>query len=285
LQEFSKYFSLKNPRYIDPQKKKNFENLSSMTKNLNFYIQNRIQKTLLRIGTTENYINLCVELNVSQLNEPDRIFEKHHRIPRFAGGSDEPNNIVLLTPRQHVLTHLLRYLEFGDKNDFLAYVFRKATSTVDLSSHGKRMAYLNKQNRQTFLDPNFQSEQGKKGGMKSGSLNTLLQQQARRKVGTKWGPIVGRSNQSDDFKSRLSQWMLFFHSETGTEIVVPPQRSAAEIFQYLHKEADRLERAHIFPQELVERAKKGGSMYNLIRGKRKQIYGWSIVAFFSLETD
>lgn len=34
-------------------------------------------------------------------------YEKHHIVPRAVGGSDDPENVVLLTPREHYMAHLL----------------------------------------------------------------------------------------------------------------------------------------------------------------------------------
>lgn len=46
---------------------------------------------------------------------------KHHIIPRHAGGSDDPSNLVELTVEEHAQAHLDRYNELGDKYDLLAY--------------------------------------------------------------------------------------------------------------------------------------------------------------------
>lgn len=250
-----------------------------MTKNqtkLNQYIRNRAQKKFFHSGTTEKYIQSCSSFNETIKDQPNIVFEKHHILPRFAGGTDDVENIILLTPRQHILVHLLRYLELGQKQDFRAYVLRKATKNVDLSSHGKRMAEYHKQNKTTFWDSQFQSEQGKKGGKKGGSAKTPLQQKARSKVGTKWGSIVGLSNQSDHLKEVLSYIMVFSHEE-GVQIIVPVCKSAAAVFDYLHNEMVALGKEHLFSKELVKKAKGGGPFYGLIRGKKKKISGWSII--------
>jgi hypothetical protein len=138
------------------------------------------------------------------------------------------------------------------------------------------MVEYNKQNQTTFWDPQFQSEQGKKGGKKGGSAKTQLQQEARSKVGIKWGPIVGVSNQSDHLKEVLSHVMVFSHEE-GVEVVVPVCKTAAAVFDYVHNEMVALGKEHLFSKELVKKAKGGGPMYGLIRGKKKKIHGWSII--------
>ena len=44
-------------------------------------------------------------------------FHKHHIQPRYLGGSDDENNLVLLHPIDHAIWHLVRYKMFGDIND------------------------------------------------------------------------------------------------------------------------------------------------------------------------
>ena len=40
-------------------------------------------------------------------SKPDGYTEKHHIVPRSLGGSDDPNNLVVLTAREHCIAHLL----------------------------------------------------------------------------------------------------------------------------------------------------------------------------------
>jgi len=46
---------------------------------------------------------------------------KHHVIPKHMGGTDNPENIVELTPRQHAKAHLNLYKKFGKKEDLCAF--------------------------------------------------------------------------------------------------------------------------------------------------------------------
>lgn len=42
---------------------------------------------------------------------------KHHVIPRCLGGSDDPDNLILLSPYDHALTHAMDFLEGGPMFD------------------------------------------------------------------------------------------------------------------------------------------------------------------------
>lgn len=46
---------------------------------------------------------------------------KHHIIPRHAGGTDDPSNIIELTVEQHAEAHRLLYEQHGRLGDYLAW--------------------------------------------------------------------------------------------------------------------------------------------------------------------
>jgi hypothetical protein len=45
---------------------------------------------------------------------------KHHKIPRHAGGTDDPSNIVEVSVSEHAELHFALYLEYGRWQDWLA---------------------------------------------------------------------------------------------------------------------------------------------------------------------
>ena len=45
----------------------------------------------------------------------------HHILPRHMGGTDEPSNLVEVTPEQHAELHLALYLEHGRWQDWVAF--------------------------------------------------------------------------------------------------------------------------------------------------------------------
>ena len=47
-------------------------------------------------------------------------WHKHHIVPRHAGGSDDPSNLLKCNPAMHAFMHEQRYRETGDLNDKLA---------------------------------------------------------------------------------------------------------------------------------------------------------------------
>ena len=46
-------------------------------------------------------------INNRKVNPPEGYIENHHIIPKSLGGSDEPDNLVPLTAREHYLCHYM----------------------------------------------------------------------------------------------------------------------------------------------------------------------------------
>jgi len=46
---------------------------------------------------------------------------KHHIIPKHRGGTDDPTNLVEVTPTQHAMFHYCEWKLWGDHKDFCAY--------------------------------------------------------------------------------------------------------------------------------------------------------------------
>lgn len=199
------------------------------------HISNRVtvQKKFFPVKTYEKYLNHCKSIH-ENTDENNTILEKHHILPKSLGGTDESSNIMKLTPRQHILAHLLRYLELGNENDRKAYIFRIASKDYNPKNHGQRMVLLHRARGTSFWDSETQRKLGKRGGLVGGSRNTKAQFDARSKVGQTWGKHVGMTNQSIELKESISKFLLFSH-KNGTQVLVSPSETGAEVFEKLHK--------------------------------------------------
>lgn len=58
-----------------------------------------------------------------RLQKPKIYTEIHHILPISLGGTDDPVNLVVLLPEEHLFLHRLRYKAYGDREDFLAIRF------------------------------------------------------------------------------------------------------------------------------------------------------------------
>jgi hypothetical protein len=50
-----------------------------------------------------------------------QVLHKHHIIPRHAGGTDDPSNLVELTIEEHAEAHRILYEQYNRKEDYLAW--------------------------------------------------------------------------------------------------------------------------------------------------------------------
>lgn len=259
-------------------------------------------------GPYEAFIEELASMEPSK----DKVLEKHHIIPRHAGGSNENSNIIRLTISQHILAHWLRWKQYDSENDRIAYVFR-VSSTEEIEELKRQLVMKNVEEYKAkglfFYCPEFQSKQGKKGGKKGGASNTEAQFKARQKVGLKYGTVVGQNNQSEKLKEFLQQYSIWkfegFKDQTG--IFYPKKALTAQESKNLEKRNESSSNYSSGDGETVEvemfvlvspkktfisiveilftfapgsinlvQAKKG-VMNKLVFNQRPQMYGWKII--------
>jgi hypothetical protein len=147
-----------------------------------------------------NYDKIYNDLMFSRLLlKPERIkekrngtyFEGHHIIPKCKGGtgtSTRPKNnpnIVLLTAREHFLSHWLLWRIYGDRQ--MALAFHKMLSTTDktkriTSSRGYEEA------RESFRTTNIGNQYGK------GKTKIISEEQKKRQSELMKGRYTGKKN-------------------------------------------------------------------------------------------
>lgn len=74
----------------------------------------------------------------------------HHKIPRHAGGTDDPSNLVRLTIPEHAEAHRLLYEQFGRLQDKIAW---KALSGKTDEMEQARIELFLQNRAETFSDP------------------------------------------------------------------------------------------------------------------------------------
>lgn len=50
-----------------------------------------------------------------------QVLHKHHIIPRHAGGTDDPDNLIFLTIEEHAEAHRLLFEQYSRQEDYLAW--------------------------------------------------------------------------------------------------------------------------------------------------------------------
>lgn len=191
--------------------------------------------------------------------------EKHHIVPKHAGGGDNPENIIRISPEDHVAAHFYRYqayLEIGDK---VAYEMRIGDTNERARARAQAAVLANKTKKNLFWNSDWQRIQGLKGGKVAGSQSTPAQKAARRKVGLLFGKQVGLGNQSDALKQILSNYLEWEFIPDQAFFTIPPMESAYALIRELEL---------LRPGQIINFT----SFYKVIHGSRVKMYGWRLVS-------
>lgn len=106
--------------------------------------------------------------------------EKHHIIPRHAGGSDDSSNLVFLTYEDHVIAHYIRWVVFNDTRDQIAWKVmlgdplevRRLKQSLAGQIGGQKVQELLLEANLGWYNSQIQSELGKKGAQKNREQGT-----------------------------------------------------------------------------------------------------------------
>lgn len=208
--------------------------------------------------------------------------EKHHIVPRHKGGSNDPSNLIEIETRDHILAHLILFLEEGGRENLIAYTFRISTGHVDLKTQGQKIAFLNKIQGKGLFNPQVQSALGQRGGKIGGAVKSPAQQQARSIVGQTYGRTTGLGNQSQILQEVLAQTMSFSHDHLPNRtFVIGSQQSAIDAAKALNEECDRLNKPELKLD--LAKVKKGGSFYDILKNKKKSAQGWQFLGSIPID--
>jgi len=116
---------------------------------------------------------------------------KHHIIPKHMGGTDDPDNIIVLSVKEHAIAHAKLYLEHGNIENYLAYkglrkqigkeeIFRERSRIGGLNNKGKskskehciKISKAHKSNPPIFNHPHTTESKNKISKSMKGNKNS-----------------------------------------------------------------------------------------------------------------
>ena len=102
-----------------------------------------------------NYLNQYNNLIASRKNTLRKkgigiYYEKHHIIPKWLGGTDIKDNLILLTAKEHFIAHLLLWKHYRDRSSALA--FHKMTKSNNDKQQRKFTAKQFEKARIAFIE-------------------------------------------------------------------------------------------------------------------------------------
>jgi hypothetical protein len=202
--------------------------------------------------------------------------EIHHKLPRFAGGTDSEDNLLRMTYNNHTKAHWLRWKVYGESRDLSAFLFRNNQTEEAQALKQQHVLEAREREKKKGVrrhDSNYQREMGTRGGQIGGKANTPQQFAARQKVGQIYGTKVGKGNQSTElieFISKFSVWARkpvgkkFDITKTSAIYIVAPKESFAEVARKLEE---------FVPGMITNES----TMHKLVKKERPSMYGWVIV--------
>lgn len=158
-----------------------------------------------------NYQNLYNNLINSAIENPkeDSYKETHHIIPRCLGGSDEKDNLVRLTARQHFIAHWLLY---------------KIHKNYKLASAWCNMAMIDKnQTRRLINSKNF--ERARKARAKH--LSAVMSGEDN--------PFYGKTRSEESLNKIKNSLRLYYQSERWTEVKKTLAETCSKTFKGIPK--------------------------------------------------
>lgn len=97
--------------------------------------------------------------NAKQLNRARRGHERHHILPRSMGGSDESDNLVNLTMREHYICHLLlTKFTVGEAKKKMFYAAHRIINSRPVTIKNSRMYEYVRKNRCAFLSDRYKDK-------------------------------------------------------------------------------------------------------------------------------
>lgn len=205
--------------------------------------------------------------------------ERHHIIPRFDGGMDDTSNLVLVTVKEHVIAHWLRWQVLGKSRDYQAFLFRIGDTEAALEQRRQAVLEAREKDRmlgQFFFDPDFQREMGTRGGAKGGSANTEQQFLARQRIGQIYGRQTGIQNQGQALRNFVNQFSIWAYSPKAAA-GSPSLVRGEEFFCLIGPKESFVQITRALNGFVPDSIKRPEAMYKLIKLERPQMYGWRIV--------
>lgn len=115
------------------------------------------------------------------------IRHKHHILPRHAGGTDDPSNIIEVSVQEHAELHFSLYLQHGRWQDWCAAYFLSGQTDI-----AEVISIRNKHNRAKAGPPSEET--------KAKTSATL-----KRKIAEGWKPGVSYAPKTEEHKLKNSE--------------------------------------------------------------------------------
>lgn len=138
---------------------------------------------------------------------------KHHIIPKHMGGTDDPENLISLTPLEHAKAHRELYEKYGKMGDYLAwkglegFIGKEEIISILMRENGKKIGHRMMMEERGIFEPGIKEKEKYKEWM---SMGGKIQGRKHAESGhcKRIAPLGGGKNLGKNF------WV---NTETGEE--------------------------------------------------------------------
>lgn len=130
---------------------------------------------------------------------------KHHIIPKHAGGTDDPVNLIELTIEEHANAHKVLYEQYGRIQDKVAYM-----GLLKLAPNAELMYMLRSESMKGENNPMYGKIAPNRGVKRPGV--------GGRKKGTKWSP--------EEREAKALMRRTVEHQEKMAQVYADPKRNS-----------------------------------------------------------
>lgn len=167
----------------------------------------------------------------------------HHIVPRHMGGSDDPSNLVELTPAEHAEAHRKLYEKYGKQEDYLAW--RGLAGYVGKEDIIKEKLSLN--------------------SSRPGGLNTFYGKKHTEETKRK----ISEKNKGHSYNKGIPK------SEAHKKALSEARTNSGKVYEFLHKDG------HTFKgtvRQLAEHVRSNpAEPWKLVTGKYKTHKGYRVL--------
>ena len=144
--------------------------------------------------------------------------QKHHIVPRYEGGSDDPSNLVELTVTEHAMWHFAEWQRKRRKEDFIAW--KSLSSTIEEAERVRLLSGLGGSKSKGRTHPEevrkkiSENRKGKNTGKREPRSQGVKDKISATKKGKKW--YVNEKGEASTFTSHPGEgWVPGMKLVTG----------------------------------------------------------------------
>ncbi len=206
--------------------------------------------------------------------------QKHHIIPKHAGGPNAKWNLINLTKEEHTQAHVLRYKAYGEFGD---YNYLSTTNAIgNLAEQNPGFENLLKQQKQKGSYEQrkkgigiFEQDAARRGGQASKEVMASLTDEERKTLDKRH-----QAQMSTKVQEVLYKGAEFVHNRTGTVVLLYPEQ-ALTLTQLKYILAAALPTGDSDREKLIKTSSPANvtsAISKMIRGikDRPSAYGWKL---------